>query len=372
MIPLSPASPEGYPAPFWLLEALKVFGFSLHATAMHLWYPGIPVGVILALLGGRHGRALAGRLGRAMPIIMALGINFGIIPLLFTQVLNYQFFYTAGVLIAWPWLAIIALLMVAYYAVYLHAESSRRALVLASGIVSAGSLVTIGFVFANMFTLMTNQPQWLAIFHRTEVAGAPTGLALNLADPILPPRWLMMFGLAITTTAAYTVLDAAVFARQADAQYRAWAGRFALGLYSVGVVWFAATGSWYIFGALSPRVREAVMARPLIEGLMVLTAVAPGVPWLLIIIWRRVQAPVLAALVAAAQFGVIGVNAISRQWVQNVELRRYVDLAETPVRPQWLGLAGFVIALIVGVALVAWITAKLWAAWAAEQTSPNT
>jgi len=371
MIPIAPLNPHGYPVPFWILEALKVFGFSLHATAMHLWYAGMPVAVVLALVGGRHRRALAGRLGKAMPIIMALGINFGIIPLLFTQVVNYQFFYTAGVLIAWPWLAIIALLMVAYYGAYLHAESSRRALVLASGIVSAGSLVIIGFVFANMFSLMTNQPQWLAIFHRTAVAGAPTGLALNLADPILPPRWLMMFGLAITTTAAYIVLDTAAFARQADEQYRAWAGRTALSLYTIGLVWFAATGSWYIFGALSPRVREAMMGRPLIEGLMVLTAVAPGLPWLLILIWRRVRAPVLAALVAMAQFGVIGINAISRQWVQNVELRPYADLTTVPVHPQWSGFAGFLIAFLVGVVLVAWITAKLWAAWTAEQTESS-
>jgi len=371
VIPLAPASPEGYPAPLWLLEALKVFGFSLHATAMHLWYAGMPIAVILALVGGRHGRALAGRLGKAMPIVMALGINFGIIPLLFTQVVNYQFFYTAGVLIAWPWLAIIALLMVAYYGVYLHAESRRRTLVLASGIVSAGSLVIIGFVFANMLTLMTNQPQWLAIFHRTAVAGAPTGVALNLADPILPPRWLMMFGLAITTTAAYIVFDTAVFARQADEQYRGWAGRLAFGLYSLGLIWFAATGSWYIFGALSPRVREAMMARPMIEGLMILTALAPGLPWLLILIWRRMRAPVLAALVAAAQFGIIGINAISRQWVQNVELRPYADLVATPVRAQWLGLTGFLVAFLIGVALAVWIAAKLWSTWSAEQTESS-
>jgi hypothetical protein len=364
VIPLAPPNPHGYPAPFWLLETLKVLGFSLHAGPMNLWYAGMPLAVALALFGGARGRVLAGRLGKAMPIVIALGINFGIIPLLFTQVVNYQFFYTAGVLIAWPWLAVIALLMVAYYGVYVHAESSRRVLVLASGIVSAGSLVIIGFLFANMFTLMTNQPQWLAIFHHTAVAGASTGLALNLADPIMPPRWLMMFGLAMTTTAAYIVLDTAFFARQTDEQYRAWAGRAALALYTIGLIWFAAMGSWYVFGALSPRVREAMLARPLIEGLMVVTAVAPGLPWLLILVWRRVRAPLVAALVAVAQFGVIGINAISRQWVQNVELRTYADLATVQVRAQWLGFVAFLVALLVGVALTAWMAAKLWRAWA--------
>jgi hypothetical protein len=341
MNPIAPASPEGYPAPFWLLEGLKVFGFSLHAGPMNLWYAGMPLAVLLALWGGVHGRRLAGRLGMVMPIAVALGVNFGIIPLLFTQVVNYQFFYPAGVLIAWPWLGVIPLLLVAYYGIYLYAYGRRRSLVLLSGGASAVMLVIIGFLFANNFSLMTNPERWLAIFRRTAVAASPTGLALNLGDPTLFPRWLMMFGLAITTTATYIVLDTAFFARGADADYRRWAGRFALALYSLGLIWFAAMGSWYVFGTFSHRVQQLILDRPVVIALMALTAVAPGLAWLMIVLWRRWEAPALAALAGIAQFGVIGLNAVSRQWVQNVEMRPHerLDIAAVAVNPQWLGLA---------------------------------
>jgi hypothetical protein len=58
--------------------------------------------------------------------------------------------------------------------------------------------------------------------------------------------------------------------------------------------------------------------------------------------------------------------ATSRQWVQNVELRPYADLAATPVHPQRTALAAFVIALAVATSLVAWMLSRLPAAFAAN------
>jgi len=369
MIPISPPSPHGYPTPFWLLEALKVFGFWLHAGPMNLWYAGMPAAAVLGLVGGIHGRHLARRLAGVMPIAIALGVNFGIIPLLFTQVVNYQFFYPAGVLIAWPWLGVIGLLIVAYYGVYVHAESRRRVLVLAAGAASALLLVAIGFLFANNFSLMTNPGQWLAIFSRTAIAGAPSGMALNLGDPTLLPRWLMMFGLAVTTTAAYIALDTAYFERSGDDTYSRWAGRFAVLLYTVGLIWFAVAGSWYVFGTWHSDVQQAAIARPAIAALMAATAAAPGLPWLLLVLWQRVGARKLAAWAAAAQFGVIGINAVSRQWVQNMELRSYADLAAVPVHAQWVAFGAFVVALVAAVWVVGWMVLRLRAAWL--RSKPN-
>ena len=56
-----------------------------------------------------------------MPVIIAMGINFGIVPLLFIQVGFAQVFYPATVLMAWFWFAVIVLLMPAYYGVYVYA-----------------------------------------------------------------------------------------------------------------------------------------------------------------------------------------------------------------------------------------------------------
>jgi hypothetical protein len=366
VIPLAPVSPHGYPAPFWLLEALKVFGFSLHMSMMNLWYAGMPLAFLLALVGGAHGRHLAARIGRAMPIAVALGVNFGIIPLLFTQVVDYQFFYPAGVMMAWPWLSVIALLIVAYYGVYIHAQSKRRVLAVAAAGVSGFLLVVIGFLFANNFSLMTNPDQWVAIFKRTAETGSPTGLALNLGDPTLFPRWLMMFGLAITTTAAFIALNTVLSASPGPPEYTTWARRLALALYSIGLVWFAAAGSWYVFGTFPHRVHQAILVDRWVTALMVLTAIAPGLPWLLLLLWQRFASGLLVGAAAVAQFGVLAINAISRQWVQNVEVRPYADLAATPVHTQLGGLILFLLMFAAAAVFCIWLGLKLRAALVAQ------
>ena len=85
-----------------------------------------------------------------MPVIVALGVNFGIVPLLFVQLAYYKVFYPATILMAWFWLAIIGLLIPAYYGVYVYAcgvrSAARRCRVAACGRLGAAVLfVAIGF-----------------------------------------------------------------------------------------------------------------------------------------------------------------------------------------------------------------------------------
>lgn len=359
MNPLAPLHPLGYPAPFWFLELFKVIGFILHTSLMNLWYAGMPLVVILALTRSKQGRFLSKRLARVMPFILALGINFGIIPLLFTQVVNYQFFYAATIMIAWAWFSIIILLNFAYYGIYIQANTKRRPLALWSGAISAVFLVIIGFIFANGFSLMVRPNFWLDIFRHTNVAGAPTGLALNTGDPTLLPRWLMMFGLAITTTAAYIAFDALIFAKDESEEYARWARKFSFGLYTLGLVWFAGFGSWYIFGTLPAGEQQAVLSSAIAKVLFTLTALSPGLTWLLLILLRSRGGRTLAYLAAGAQLVVIALNATSRQWLQNTELRPYADLAAVPARTQWGSLILFVLGLSIAVWLSVWMIGRL-------------
>ncbi len=361
--PIAPTNPLGYPAPFWFLEFFKVLGFTLHMVPMNLWYAGMVVVAVLGLFGRDNPRRLAHRLIGAMPIVIALGINFGIVPLLFTQVAYYQVYYPAGILMAWPWLSVIILLTLAYYGVYIYATEARKGQVrwwgMATGWVSAVLFVVIGFLFANNFSLMTDIDAWVEIFQRSSVSGAPTGLALNLGDATLFPRWLLMFGLALTTTAVYVTIDAAFFAGDEREDYRCYAARFAAGLYTLGLVWFAVMGSWYIFGTVDPAMLAAARARPLILLLGVLTAVGPGLPWLLLVAQRRGVDRRLAALAGVAQFGVLALNAISRQWLQNAEIGRYLAIGQEPVNTQWSPLILFLILFLIGLAIIGWMVSQV-------------
>ena len=103
-----------------------MLGFTLHAVPMNLWYAGLLVALWLHLRGNQHARRFAARLLQQMPVIVAVGVNLGIVPLLFVQLAYYKVFYPATILMAWFWLAIIGLLIPAYYGVYAYAWGIRN------------------------------------------------------------------------------------------------------------------------------------------------------------------------------------------------------------------------------------------------------
>jgi hypothetical protein len=358
---LGPGSPLGYPAPYWFLLLFKMLGFSLHMVPMGLWYAGLVTMMVVRWRGGEQGRILSGRVVNALPIAVALGINLGIVPLLFTQVVYHQVFYPATILMAWPWFGVILLLMGAYYGLYYYVVGLRTGKLtrarLVVGWASSVLFVGIGFLFANAFSLMTRVGAWRDLWEATSIAGAPLGIALNVADATLWPRWLMMFGLALTTTAAYIFLDAGVFAGRESQGYRAWARRFAFGLYTMGIVWFALAGTWYIFEALPASERE-MLFRGAGLGLTALTALAPGAPWILMLALRGRGGRGGAIAVAAAQFVVLALNAVSRQSLQNIELAPFLAPAAVPVNIQWSPLILFLLLFVGGLALVVWMVAQ--------------
>lgn len=359
---IPPENPLGYPTPFWFIQLLKVLGFSLHVAAMNIWYAGAPLAAVMGLLMRGEMQRLGQRIALALPFVLAFGINFGIIPLLFMQVAYYQFFYPATILIAWPWFAVFWLVIAGYTGAYLYRLSITGAgpvrLGRAGAWVAAGILLVVGFLFASGMSLMTNVDGWWRIFRGANVSGAATGAALNTADPTLVPRWLFMLGLAITTTAAYVAVDSAFLAGNESDRYRRRAARFSFYLCSVGIVWFAGVGSWYIFGT-RPEAFPTALGDPVMRFIFPLTAVSPGLVWLILLFGRNAPSRRLAALAAVAQFGVIVLNAASRQWLQNVELAPYADLAARKVDLQLSALIVFLAVFVAGLALCAWLVWKM-------------
>lgn len=364
IIPLPPPSAAPYPTPFWFIELFKVLGFSLHVAPMNLWYAGTLIAMLFGLFGKENGRTLGRHIVRALPFAIAFGINFGIIPLLFIQVAYYQFFYPATVLMAWPWFSVFWLVTVAYFSVYLYrlAVDGRGPMKIGRAVGWLGALIfiVVGFLFANALSLTSRADGWWSIFKGAEVAGAATGLALNTSDPTLIPRWFFMFGIALTTTAVFIVIDAAFMSDGDGSDYRRYAGKCAALINTFGLLWFAGVGNWYIFGTRAWAWHTA-MSNPFMKIIFPLTAIAPGLPWLLVVIQRSNPSRRLAVLAGVAQFGVIALNAVSRQWLQNVEVARFTDIANRPVSVQWSPLIIFLAIFVFGLGLAAWIIRKLLA-----------
>ncbi len=359
---IAPSNPLGYPAPYWFLVLFKVLGFVLHSVPMNLWYVGIIMAMLLRISRDENARLFSNRLMKQMPIIIALGINLGIVPLLFVQVAYYKAFYPATILMAWPWLAIIVLLTIAYYGIYIYSYSLKKTtpktsrLSLWAGWISAFFFVAIGFIFVNGFSLMANLSAWPEIWKNTSVAGAPLGIALNTGDISIWPRWLMMIGLAMMTTAIYSLFDCAFMAAGESAGYKRWINGFAFKLYTVGMLWYAVFGFWYSFGTWSAQTKQVMFAYPALL-LTAVTAVSPGLVWLILLSrFRREPLKKTATLLLAIiQFLVLGFNGISRQIVQNIDIGIYFDVTAEQVNIQWSPMILFLLLFVAGLLTIIWL-----------------
>ena len=202
------ADPLPLPGPPWLLQVLLSVTFFLHLLAMN----GLAGGIVLSLaarIGGRRNPALAslsGRIAKGLPSWMAATISLGVAPLLFVQALYGQALYTSSVLMAWPWLLLLSLLVIAYYALYLAAFRIKGdASGAGSFIALAGILVVvITFLLTSNLTLMLTPERWAAIYEAD-----PSGWNLNLTEPTLIPR-LLHFLLASVAVAGLFCAGSAI------------------------------------------------------------------------------------------------------------------------------------------------------------------
>ncbi len=357
------------PAPYWFIQLFKTVGFWMHMIPMNLWFAGILIAMMGRTFGCPFARHFSHRLMSQMPILVALGINFGIVPLLFLQVGYFSFFYAATILTAWFWLSIVAILIPAYYGVYFYAffrggSEQGGVLRILVGWSVAGLFLLLGLLFANGLSLMVHVDAWGPIWEKTAVAGATLGLGSNLADANLYERWGIMFGLGTLTTAAWIVLDTAWFLRDVDSEwlaaYHGWTRRAAGILTVSGAILFVTAGSFYVFKTWSSELFE-YMFTGIRLPLTVLTAVSPGLVFVACLrLGKKPRVDTSAALgMVLAQLTVLGLNAVSRQVVQNFQVGAYLDIGSLPTQVQWSPLISFLVLLLLGLAVIGWMVAQV-------------
>ena len=172
----------------------------MHATVLSLhfvvvqWVLGW---ILIGLLWNFWGRARAnaslvagsGRIAGSLPVLMTYLINFGIPPLLFTQVLYGNFLYTSSVLIGVFWLSIVFLVIFVYATLYagsIRAEKARAWWVF--GLVALLAAMSVAKIYSTTMTLLLRPEVWLEMFR-----AHPGGTGLPPHDPTSTPRWLFLF-----------------------------------------------------------------------------------------------------------------------------------------------------------------------------------
>ncbi len=73
------------------------------------------------------------------------------------------------------------------------------------------------------------------------------------------------------------------------------------------------------------------------------------------------------AAIALCQFGVLGINAVSRQVVQNINVGRFLDVAGQPVNVQWGPVAMFLVVFVIGLGVIGWM---IWQVIRCSKASP--
>jgi hypothetical protein len=328
------ADPLGLAAPVWILLVFKVFGFFLHLMFMNLWVAGLPTALFLL----RRSPAVAERLFHALPFFMAFGINAGIVPLLFLQVLYPQFFYPATILQAWFWFAVIPLLLIAYYAVYMASFGKFR---VAATLIATALIYLIGLMFSSAMTLTANPQDWPKIFLNSNQGGAVHGFYFYFRPEVLL-RFFLVVGMAFGTLAAYFVAVAEWFGKDEHDknELRQW-----VPLYLLGAVIYGVAGAIYAM-KISDKIPYLWFT---VAGISLLAGVLLSISY-----WKRPRRAAGVALIAA-QLLVLVSNAITRQWVQVSELLKWYDPGKTPVRGEWGSFALFLVTLAAAIAIVSWI-----------------
>lgn len=352
--------PIPLPAPVWLLQALLFVTFVLHLIPMNMTVGGL---VILAQgeISQRLSESVVRWIRGYLPVTTAFTITTGVAPLLFIQVLYGQLFFPAAVLIAWAWFAVIIALLLGYYGIYAYSLASDKLGRWRSWVVIGSTLLFlyIAFAFNNVITLMSTPFRWWEFWQERNPS---THFNLNLWEPTLFPRFAHFVLGAIAFSGLTTALyGSTVYKRDENA------GRQ---LVRTGASWFVgATVINYFFGALFLFTHEQQIWQAFIGGDLWATVTLWGgvalslVSIITALLSRKSTQPLPLTIASMATISLTIIAMVGVKFlVRSMLIARHApnfDLSQTPVQPQWGIIVLFVVLLLAGLGLVAWMVFQL-------------
>ena len=193
--------PDTIPAPAGLFLVLDILTFTLHILVINIIVGSSILMLFTRMKGGDDvllKRSYSPALNK-IPTLFAIGINLGVAPLLFLQVIYGHLFYTSSVLMAVYWIMVIPFLILAYYSAYILSRKYAISELLskASLWIMAVLLLYIGFMLVTNNMLMIQPEKWTAYFDNRG------GTILNLSDPTLIPRYLHFIGASVAVAGLF-------------------------------------------------------------------------------------------------------------------------------------------------------------------------
>ncbi|MDD2541292.1 MAG: hypothetical protein PHH28_09670 [Desulfuromonadaceae bacterium] len=328
-------------------QFLLMFTFPLHLFAMNAMLGTALTAFICHLRPERCYQELSHELAKVLPFFMAFTINLGVAPLLFVNVLYGHLLYTSTIMMGLFWLAVIPILIIAYYLAYIYDFKFNKLDNLAKFAILFVLLLlmTVGFLFSNNMTMMLSPASWLRWF------AEPGGTLLNLADPALLPRYLhMMIGSLAVGGLCVALYSSTVLKHDTGV---AEAGtRLGMQLFTLLTGMQILMGALFLLTLPGEVMKRFIGDNALATGLLtvgILLAVTS-----LVTSYRRNITATLCLVIP-----LIYVMAFIRDSVRVGYLEPYFDMAAVPVNVQWSPLVFFLVILVLGLAVIAWMLSRL-------------
>jgi hypothetical protein len=327
---------SGWPSGLYL--GLYVVTLAIHAALIGYVLAGAGYAAVAAVRGeGRD--PIAAVLRDWLPFALGAAITAGVAPLLFVQLLYQERFYTANLLLFHRWMAIVPVLIVSFYLLYLHkaerfpGRAGRAAII---GTAALGFLF-VAWSWTENHLLQLDDGVWRDFYAAGRLVYGSELLAPRLAT------WVLAALSSLAIGAAWQVRGVAT----AEARPAALRRLAILGL--VGVVGSAATAGW-LWTALPEgsrvTVRSGAMAPWLIA--LVIARGAEVVAWGALVRWPDSRRALVVATMGGGAAHLTG--ACLREGIR----LGHLEAMRAPVADAG-GLPAFAIAAVAMVAALVWM-----------------
>jgi hypothetical protein len=326
--------PNPLPAPYWVLKLLLVVTFFLHILAMNFMLGGAGLALLARWRQSSNpfGNRLFFDIAKRIPSLMAATISLGIAPLLFVQVLYGQYFYTSSILVAWPWILVIAFLTAAYYGFYFVSyRGERRPRTAARVMLFSFTLVLlIGFIYTNNLTLSQVPSRWMQKY-----LSSPSGWNLNLSEPTLFPRYLHFMTAAVAVGGILLVLIAWTKWKQ-DREYAQFIFHFGGKAFLYATMTQILVGVWFLI-SLPRGLRMLFMGDNTLATSLLCFGIAGAFASIMVMSEALKKDNVrLAAIAVSVITGMIILSmSVMRDILRDAYLKPYFHPHEFVVKTQW-------------------------------------
>ena len=368
--PIPHLDPIPLPAPVWLLRALLLLTFSLHVVFMNCLFGGTAVALICTLQrkSSLFSARLAGDFGRLLPSVFAFTITLGVAPLLFLQVIYGQFLYASSILIGVPWLAIIGMVILAYYGIYFFSlkEQTKEPGAMTTFVLTLVLLflASIAFVYSNNFTLMLAPGAWLDLYR-----SHASGWNLNWSEPSLFPRYLH-FVLGAVAVAGLGLVVMGL--RQREDRYRQWLVQQGSLVFTGATLLNFGVGFWFLAKLSGPARLAFVGGNGFATALLGVGMLLPLAAFAHLIMAKASKSP-KRQLVIGVSCGLltVAVMVVMRDVLRNLALAPYFNPSQLPVAPQWGIIVLFLVLFVAGLATLFYMLHKVAIATRMQAHTPT-